>query len=172
MPDADRRIFDYFAANAETAQEVDYLAYASYAFAKFEWFEKYVDRHGVEPDQAEIDRWVAELPDSRLDEIHDTASRVFHSAASLYMAERMEQARVQAVLDSIDTEIRRHNAALERTVRSATSFRENLLPNIGAGILSSVIFSIVIILASLIFTRDPSPIAIYKSMTAPGPAAP
>ncbi len=44
---------------------------------------------------------MGELPDSRLDEIHNTASRVFHSAASIYMAERMEQARVQAVLDSM-----------------------------------------------------------------------
>ena len=172
MPDADRRIFDYFAANAETAQEVDYLAYASYAFAKFEWFDKYVARHGVEPDQAEIDRWVSELPDSRLDELHDAASRVFRSAARIYMAERMKEAQAKAVLDSIDTEIKRHNLALERTVRSATSFRENLLPNIGIGILSSVIFSIVIILASLIFTKDPSPISIYKSMTAPAPATP
>lgn len=98
------------------------------------------------------------------------ASRVFRNAARIYMAERVKEAQAKAVLDSIDTKIKRHNLALERTVRSATSFRENLLPNIGSGILSSVIFSIVIILASLIFTRDSSPIAIYKSMTAPGPA--
>ena len=171
MPDADKRIFDYFARNEETAQEVDYLAFASYAFSKFEWLEKFVDRNGVEPTQAEIEKWVAELPDSRLDEIHNNASRVFRNAARIYMADRIKRAQDEAVSASVFSELARHNAAVEGFVKRVTSFSANLLPNIGVGILSSVIFSIVIIVASLIFTKDPSPIALYKSF-APSDAVP
>ena len=174
MPDADKRVFDYFASNEDTAEEVDYLAFASYAFAKFEWFEKFLVQNGVEPTRAEIDKWIAELPDSRLKEIHDNASRVFRNAARLYMDDRVKLAEAKAVSASIRDEVKRHNEVLEGYVRRATSFKDNLPANIGVGILSSVIFSVVIIVASLIFTKDPSPIALYKSFgpsdTAPHPA--
>ena len=171
MPDADRRVFDYFAENAETAREVDYLTYASYAFSKFEWSRKYLEQNGREPTQAEMDKWADELPDSRLDEIHDAASRVFQSAAQAYMADQVREATRRAVLTSIDTEIKRHNGAVEGMIRSATSFRSNLWPNIGVSLLSSFIFSIVIILASAIVTKDPSPLALIKSLVSGSSAA-
>lgn len=162
MPIADKRVFDYFSANEETAQEVDYLAFASYAFAKFEWYERFLSQHGTEPDQAELDKWADELPDSRLDEIHSNATRVFRSAARIYMAERIKEAEAKAISGSVLSEVQRSNKEVERYVRAATSFSKNLLPNIGLGILTSFIFSVFIILASLIFTSDPSPIALYK----------
>ena len=172
MPDADRRVFDYFAENTETAQEVDYLAYASYAFSKFEWFQKYLNQNGREPTQAETDKWADELPDSRLDEIHDSDSRVFRSAARAYMAESMKEAQRSAILRSIDTEIKRHNTKVEATVISSTSFRTNFWPNVGLSILSSFIFSIVLIVSSVIVTKDPSPIALLKGLFSgqPSPA--
>ncbi len=174
MPDADRRIFDYFSRNAETAEEVDYLAYASYAFSKFEWFQKYLEQNGREPTQAEADKWIDELPDSRLDEIHSAASRVFRSAARAYMADPMREAQRKAVLESINTEIRRHNQSIEATVTSATSFKANFWPNVGLSILSSFIFSLVLIVSSVIVTKDPSPIALLRGLFSgvPGPAAP
>jgi hypothetical protein len=170
VPKSDREVYQYFADNELTLQEVDYLAYASFAVAKFDWFDKFIDTHGREPTQDEINAWISELPDSRLDEIHDTARRVFRSAAREYMAEQMKAAEKRAVDTSILAEIVRHNKQTTDYVRSKMSFWRNLFPNIGIGFVSSVIFAVVIILASLIFTRDPSPIALYKSATQPAPA--
>ena len=171
MSDPDRRIFEYFADNIDTAQEVDYLAFAAYAFAKFEWYDKFKSQNGADPDQNEVNKWVSELPDSRLDEIHQTAGRVFRNAAREYMAEEIKIKIQKAISASIDTEIKRHNKIIEDHLASSTSFKSNVLPNAGYGIISSFIFAVIIILASLIVTKDPSPIALYKQF-APGVSAP
>lgn len=164
MPSSDREVYRYFEANVDTAREIDYLAYAAFAVAKFDWFDKFATTQARAPTQDEVDAWISQLPDSRLDEIHDAAGQVFRTAAREYMAERMERAAQKAVRDSVHAEIARHNKQIEEFVRSATSFSRNLIPNVGIGIISAFIFSVIIIIASLIFTRDPSPLALYKSI--------
>jgi len=49
-------------------------------------------------------------------------------------------------------------------VRSATSFSRNLPGNIAVGVASSFPFARLLILASLLFNKAPSPIALYQKL--------
>ena len=75
MPDNDRDVFEYFRRDASAGATVRSLAYASFAAAKFDWMTKFQAKQGSAPRQEDIDRWISELPDSRLDELKETALR-------------------------------------------------------------------------------------------------
>jgi len=153
MPKTDREVFEYFRSDPETSVEVDNLAYASFAFHKYEWMEQFASLRGRQPTQAEENQWISELPDSRLDEIRDVAYLAFEAAADGYLRERIEQERKTAVEQSILTEIRQF-----------TSFWRNFGPNLLIGIAASVAFSLLLIVMASIFADDPSPIALYKQI--------
>lgn len=162
MPGSDREVFAYFAADPETPREVALLAYASYAAAKYEWLAHHEQRHGRPPTQAEADEWTANLPESRLAEIRDTAVAFFADAATAYMQPQVEAAKSQAVDASILAEVRRLNADLAAQVERATSLRRTWLPNILAGVVASFVFALVVLAGAAIYRGDPSIFALFK----------
>jgi hypothetical protein len=160
MPANDKEVFDYFRKDASTLAEVDYLAYASYAFDKFAWMEKFTELTGAPASAAQVDHWIAQLPDSRLDEIQQAAVDYFDRAARTYMKPETERAIEEAV-----------NRSILSAVQSATSFKQTFWPNLFVGIVASFAFAVIIIVASSIFARDPSPLALYKAIV-PNQSAP
>lgn len=97
----------------------------------------------------------------RLDQIRGAAAETFELAATIYMQQRIADERAEAVRTSILAEVRRHN-----------SFWRNLPGNIGLGLISSFLFALTIIAASMIVARDPSPIALYKQLRGQSGSAP
>jgi hypothetical protein len=77
MPSNDREVFQYFRAQTNTTREIQYLAYAGYAYAKNEWIEHFQNLHGRPPDIGDENGWIAQLPDSRLKEITQDAIDFF-----------------------------------------------------------------------------------------------
>ncbi len=159
MPNNDREVFEYFRRDEDTSAEVDSLAYASYAFDKYEWMSK-LEQSGKVVTPEDVDRWIAELPDSRLDEIQENAFAFFRKTVATYI----EEAEVRAYQ-------RGQQDAIVQQVERATSFWRNLPGNIAVGIVSSFAFALLLIAASLVFNKDPSPIAFYQKLTSP-PAQP
>jgi len=159
MPSTDREVFEYFQSKPETPVEVDYLAYAKYAYDKYEWMQKFEEINKREPNVEEENNWIAHLPDSKLDETHNDAFGFFELAARKYMEDEIEEEKKSAINSSILMEI-----------RNFTSFWRNLPANLMIGIFASLIFSVLIILMGVLFARDPSPVALYKELT-PSPKA-
>ena len=170
MPHNDREVFAYFAGDPTVTREIALLAYASYAAAKHDWMELHEQRFGRAPTPDEADEWTASLPDSRLNEIRDTAVAFFADAATVYMQPQVEAAKGEAVEASVLAEVRRLNTDLAAKVERATSLRATWLPNLMIGIVASVMFTLFVMVGAAIYERDPSPFALFKP--SPPPAAP
>ncbi len=161
MPTNDREVFAYFRSQPNTPREVDHLAYASYAFDKYEWMQKFEELNGRLPAIEEENNWISQLPDSRLNEITEEAYRFFDFAARNYLADEIERERKEAIDSSILSEVRR-----------STSFLNTALPNLFIGVIASLVFSCLVIVMGIIYAHDPSPIALYKAIVTPKPNNP
>jgi hypothetical protein len=164
MPVSDREVFAYFRADPKLQRESARLSYASYAEAKYDWVEHFEQRHGREPSPGETDEWIANLPESRLTEIRDSAQAVFEDAAREFMEEQIEVAKAEAIDGSILREVRRLNQELSAKVARATSPRAALPVGIAGGVIASLVFTILVMVAAAIYERDPSPFAVIKSL--------
>ncbi len=164
MPANDKEVFDYFGKDPATRREIDFLAYASFAFDKFAWMDRFQELHDRSPTAEEIDAWINQLPESRLDEIQEWAVRFFDDAATAYADEKIRQATEQAVRESILNEVRAHTTNVLNTVQSATSFKNTWWQQLLVGLFASFLVALLIIVASAIFARDPSPLALYKGI--------
>jgi len=158
MPENDREVFRYFQTDPKSRVSVDSPEYAAFALAKCDWMAKFEEKSGKTPTQQHIDRWISELPDSRLNDLKQTAVDVLNVTYSTYV----EQARLAGYKAGKDD-------AVIRRVELATSFWRNLPGNIAVGVTSS--FALLLILVSLLFNKDPSPIARYRKLSA-SPASP
>jgi len=170
MPANDRDVYAYFSSRSGNSPEVVALAYAGFAKSKYDWVAHLEERNGMPPSSAEIDRWIAELPDSRLQGILEDAVDLFDLAARAYMAEALDAADAKARDDAIVREVTANNAAVLALVEKVTGFKSTLWPNLFIGVGASFVFSLVIILAGLIFNRDPSPFGWFREAQ-PAPAA-
>ena len=162
MPVNDREVYGYFSSRSDSSKEVVALAYAGFAKAKYDWVAHIEKRGGTAPNSAEIDRWIEELPNSRLEGILEDAVDLFDLAARAYMAEALDAADAKARDDMIVREVTASNATVLALVEKATSFKSTLWPNLFIGVGASFVFSLVIILAGLIFNRDPSPFGWFR----------
>lgn len=158
MPSNDREVFNYFRSQAKTTREIDYLAYASYAYDRYQWMERFEELNGRPPSFEEENTWISHLPNSRLDEITADLYNFFDFAARKYMTDEIQKERDEAVKDSILNQVER-----------ATSFKSTFFPNLFIGVIASFLFSCLVIGMGLIYNHDPSPIALYKAIV-PSPA--
>jgi hypothetical protein len=166
MPKTDQEVFEHFRSfGSDPGEEIIcLLAYASYAQAKYEWVNHSKIRHGRDPTEHEVATWIADLPNPRLADILNSAIDTFNNAAERYLKTRTEEERAKAV----DSSILGRVDIMAQRVERATSFRATFLPNLFTGVVASFAFALLIILASLIFNKDPSPFAFFKN---PAPAA-
>ena len=176
MPRNDKEVWEYFRDGSEEDSQIDFLAFGSYSFDKFEWMEKYAEINGQGPDPAEIERWISQLPNSRLEEMSEWASNFFDNAARAYLEEEHREDVQKAVDGAVLTSIRDSNEAVGKSVEASTSelksfvatalsFRSTFWPNVFIGLVSSLVFSVLIILAAVVFAKDPSPIALAKHLS-------
>jgi hypothetical protein len=170
MPANDRDVYAYFSTRPDTSPEVVALAYAGFAKAKYDWIAHIEAMGGVAPSAAEVDRWIVELPTSRLEGFLEDAIDHFDLAARAYMAEDLADVAEAARDNAVVREVTASNAALLAQVQKVTSFKSTLWPNLFLGVGASFVFSLVIILAGMIFNRDPSPFAWFHSAPAAPPA--
>jgi len=118
---------------------------------------KVQSRTGSIPTAEQVDRWISELPDSRLEEVLESAQDLLSDTFEIVLADDRETAYRQGKDD-----------AIVRQVALATSFWRNLPGNIAVGVVSSFAFALLLVVASLVFNKDPSAIALYqKLVTAP-----
>lgn len=176
MPVNDREVYAYFSSRSDNPPEVVALAYAGYAKAKYDWVAHIEQLDGTAPTAEAIDRWIAELPNSRLEGILEDATDLFDLAARAYMQAELEAAVENARDEAVVREVTASNATVLARVERVTSFKSTLWPNLFIGVGASFVFSVVVIVGGLIFNRDPSPFAWFRDTPPPpattAPAAP
>jgi hypothetical protein len=115
-------------------------------------------RDGRAPTDDEITRWIADLPNSRLDGIYSGAISQFRTAAEEYMKPRIEEERTRAVESSILGRVE----TIARRAEHAASFWRNVVPNLFIGIVASFVFSLIVLVGAAIYRGDPSIFALFK----------
>lgn len=158
MPETDQEVFEHFRSDYGDNLEIALLAYARYAQDKYDWVNHKLAHDGQAPSNDEIERWVSDLPNSRLAEIRNGAVSLFRDAAEEYMKPRIEEERAGAVESSI---LGRVDAAVRRVER-ATSFWRNIVPNVIVAVAASIVFSLVVLIGAAIYRGDPSIFALLK----------
>jgi hypothetical protein len=165
-------MFEHFQSDYVSTPEVALLAYARYVQDKYDWIAQRLTRAGKAPTEAEVTRWISDLPTSRLAEIQAGASNTFKQAAEAYMAARIAEERtkavnesilggVQAIAQRVETTAQRVEETARRFER-ATSLRATWLANVFIGIVASFAFTLIVLLGAAIYRRDPSPFALFK----------
>jgi hypothetical protein len=169
MPDTDQEVFEHFGSGYGDTEEVALMAYARYAKAKYDWVNHELGRLQRLPTEVEVSQWVAALPNSRLDEIRDSAVSQFQVAAEEFVRPRIEEARVRALESVVFSRV---DAAAQRVER-ATSFWRNVLPNILVTTISSFVLAVFLIVAAVVYQRDPTVLGMFRgapAQTQPGTA--
>jgi hypothetical protein len=151
MPETDQEVFEHFRSDYGSSREIALLAYARFAQDKYDWVTHYT-KGGQAPTEAEIARWIHEIPNSRYLELHNSAANTFRDAAEEYMKPRIEEERAKAVDSSILNRVETMAGRVER----ATSFRATWFPNLCVAVIASFAFAAIIILSHFIFDTDPS----------------
>lgn len=128
------------------------------------------EQTGSPPSPQQIEDWIAALTESRFNELRLTSFAFFEEAADSYMQEQIEAAKGEAVDQSILGEVRRLNQELSAKVEAVTSTGTAWKIGIGAGVLASLLFTLLVSLGNWIFTSDPSPFALMKTLTNHGAA--
>jgi phosphoglycolate phosphatase-like HAD superfamily hydrolase len=111
MPASDLEVFDYFSSDAETPGEVDFLAYAIFAFRKKHWVAHFKELNSRPPNQGEIDGWISQQSDFEFQRMRNEAVEFFDEAAKTYLAEYVEAEKKQAVDHSILEAVKHHTSA-------------------------------------------------------------
>jgi hypothetical protein len=133
------------------SRETAYLSYAHYAQAKYDWVDRFELRYGREPSPAETDEWIASLPDRRLAEIQNAVLTFFEAAARQLMRGHIEAAKAEAIDGSILREVRRLNQDISAKVARATSPRTALPIGIAGGVIASLVFTVLVMVAAAIY---------------------
>ena len=148
MPASPREIFEAFTRESgeDYLPEVALLAYGAFAAELYEWVEHEEHRRGRPPTDEEINTWIAQIPDARLNRIRDDALESFGLAARAFLEPEIVRQRKEAVDQSVLAEIQRFTSGFR-----AFGF------NVAAGIVAAFLFALLALAFYYIVTTDPSP---------------
>jgi hypothetical protein len=103
---SDRDVFDKLTSDPESSREIDFIAYAMFAYEKSEWMRHWEKSKGQPPTSTEIDNWISNLTDYQFNQMRAKAFEFFDTAARDYLADEIEAARQEALRSAIVTEVK------------------------------------------------------------------
>lgn len=148
MPSNDREVFDHLRSGNEAAQQIDFLAYALFAFEKSEWISHFEARGGRPPNQDEIDAWIGDITTYQFNGMRQKAADLFDAAARTYMRDEIEGLEERAL-----------NSAIVAEVKAAGVWWKQFLMALAMAILAPLILGAVIVFGSG-FSHYPTPLDI------------
>jgi hypothetical protein len=127
------------------------VAFAVVEEQRIEWMRHFETQSGSLPSDQQVHDWYRQQPSSVLLRARGTAE----NALKVYAEE---------VAATIEEDYRREiqEGALIEEIRSHNRFWPQFGANIAAGLLSTFIFSLLLVLLALIVFKDPSPVAMAK----------
>jgi hypothetical protein len=122
MPKNDHEVFQRLSEDAETPLEIDFIAYAMFAYQKKQWIAHREREMGNQPSQAEIDTWIADISDWQFENIRKQAVDFFDEAARTYLEDEIATAKQQALESAIVQKVQAAGAFLEAIRNGAPNF--------------------------------------------------
>lgn len=110
MPNNELEVFEYFTSGEDPFQEINFVAYALFAYKRKEWCDHFEQQKGRKPTHGEIDDWIGQLPDFEFRQMRGDAAAFFHTAARAHLETEIEQEKAEAIEDSILDEIREYTS--------------------------------------------------------------
>ena len=102
----DHEVFDYLFSDDETPSEIDFLAYAMFAFRKREWIKHSRDKNEKSPSQEEINAWIGALTNYDFVQMKLSAAEFFDDAAKTYLEDFIESEKKKAIDNSIVKDVK------------------------------------------------------------------
>ena len=102
----DHEVFDYLFSNKETPSEIDYFAYAKFAFRKREWIKHFRAENEESPSQEEINHWIGQLTDYDFRQMTEEAADFFDGAARAYLEDFIDAEKKRAIDASIVKDVK------------------------------------------------------------------
>jgi hypothetical protein len=155
MPSNDVEVFEHFTSEENPVQEINFLAYALFAYKKREWCAHYEQLNGHKPTHDEIDQWITNLSDFEYRNMLGDAAQFFHAAAQTHLTQEIEEQKAEAVEDSILDEI-----------RDFTNPWRHALIALGMAIVAPIILGLFIFLISLVDQGFPVHVTFGKERAA------
>src|SRR4051794_25507056 len=106
MSNNERELFDYLTSAEGTSSEVDFLAFAVFAFERREWMAQFEKRYEKPATQEDIDRWVSELSEYQFAQMGSNAIGMFDAAAREYLKDDIEKARREGMEAAIVSKVK------------------------------------------------------------------
>lgn len=129
------------------------LAFATIEEQRIEWMRHYEAQNGKLPSDQLVHDWYRQQPSGVL----LRASGAAESALQLY---------AQEVASTLEEDYRQEiqESALIEEIRSHSKFWPQFGANVAAGLLSTFIFSVLLVLLAVIVLSDPSPVAMIRQL--------
>lgn len=129
------------------------LAFAVLEEQRIEWMRHVETRSGRFPTTEQVCNWYEQRPVSALDRARNTAENVLNGYA---------EDLSRSIDEGYRTSIR--DGVVVAEIRSTNRFWPNFLANVAAGVVSAVLFSVLLVLIVLVAIRDPSPVGLIRQI--------
>lgn len=159
MPSNDREVFDHLRTGNEAGQQIDFLAYALFAFEKSEWISHFESTRGRQPHPVEIDAWIGDITPYQFAGMRQKAADLFDAAARSYMREEIEGLEERAL-----------NSAIVAEVKAAGVWWKQFLMALTMAILAPLILGGIIVFGNG-YSRYPTPSDFAHRIEPPAPPA-
>ncbi|WP_127169825.1 hypothetical protein [Xanthomonas sp. BRIP62415] len=129
------------------------LAFATIEEQRIEWMRHYETKNGALPSDQLVHDWYLQQPSGVL----LRASGAAESALQLY---------AQEVASTLEEDYRQEiqQSTLIREIRSHNRFWPQFGANVAAGLVSTLIFSVVLVILAAVVLKDPSPVALIRQL--------
>ncbi len=129
------------------------VAFAVIEEQRIEWMRHYEGMHGTLPTDQQIHEWYGQQPTGVLLRAKGTAESALKAYAQ-QVTEMMEDDYIRAIQES----------ALIEEIRSHNRFWPQFSANVVAGLVSTIIFSFILIVIAMMVLHDPSPIGTLRQI--------
>ncbi|MFL9582838.1 hypothetical protein [Stenotrophomonas sp. AB1(2024)] len=129
------------------------VAFAVLEEQRIEWMRHIESRSGCLPNSEQIREWYEQQPASTLIRARGTAESMLGDYAE-DLAKSMDENHRRAILDDV----------IVAEIRSNNRFWPQFGANVAAGLVGTVLFSVLLVLIVLVALRDPSPVAMIKQV--------
>lgn len=127
------------------------VAFAVLEEQRIEWMRHVESRSGSLPGSEEIRNWYEQQPASTLIRARGAAESMLSEYAE-ELAKSLDEKHRSAI----------RNDVIVAEIRSNSRFWPQFVANVAAGVVSTILFSVLLVLIVLVALRDPSPVSMIK----------
>jgi hypothetical protein len=177
MPESIRELYDAICAEVAIQKLTPALEHYAVGWVLFDIFERAEHeeaRLGTSLSSAEFDKLALEITPGRIKRGVDEAQDEFGKAAASFMDHEMQNRIEDGINRSVVSEVKSvvsQVSIIKSQIDASINSPKAFFINVAAGLIGAAGFAVILIVASIIWDRDPSPIALAKKALHSPPSA-